>query len=129
MRTGRIGVAAIGWLLLIFGGAMALIIGKDDINVIITGIFASLGGIYVLSLVDPASKQFIGSGWPVNLCRLSAGIIGLLMVISGLIGLINGIREIMIMPNISGISLILIGIIPACLGFYILNITIYGSQS
>lgn len=129
MRPGRTGAAATGWLLLVFGGAMALIIGKDDLNVIVTGILASFGGIYVLSLVDSATKQFIGSGWPVNFCRLSAGIIGLIMLISGLIGSIDGIREMMVVPSMMGLSLILTGFIPLCLGFYMLNLTIYGVRS
>jgi hypothetical protein len=128
MKPGRTGTAATGWMLLIFGGAMALVIGKGDINVIVTGIFASFGGIYVLSLVDPATRGFIGSGWPVNLCRLSAGIIGLLMLVSGLIGSIDGIREIMIIPNVAGISLVFIGLVPLCWGFYILYLTINGVQ-
>jgi hypothetical protein len=126
MNPGRIGAAATGWFLLIFGCAMALIIGKGDINVIITGIVALFGGIYVLSLVDPSTRQFIGSGWPVNLCRLSAVIISLIMLISGLIGSINGIREMMIMPNVAGISLVLFSLVPLCLGFYVLDLTIHG---
>ena len=76
------------------GGAMALVIGKGDITVITTGLMIAFSGIYVLSLVKPASKQFIGTGWPEIFCRISAVIAGLIMVTSGFISSTSGIRDI-----------------------------------
>jgi hypothetical protein len=129
MNSGRTIAAATGWLLLILGGVMALILGKGDIIVITAGIITAFGGIYVLSLVDPDTKQFMGDGWPARLCRLFAGIVGLLMVFSGLIGSIDGIRETLIFQDPTGLSLILIGLLPFCWGIYILNLAIAGVQS
>jgi hypothetical protein len=128
MNSGRTIAAVTGWLLLLLGGVMALIIGKEDAIVITAGIITSFGGIYVLSLVDPATKQFMGGGWPARLCRLFAGIVGLLMASSGLIGLIDGIKETLISHDPAGFSLILVGLLPFCLGIYILNLAIAGVQ-
>ncbi len=129
MKPRRTATVATGWLLVIIGGTMALVIGKGDLTVITAGIFTSFGGIYVLSLVDPATRQFIGNEWIARLCRLSAGIMGMLMAFSGLIGSINGIRETMIFHNPTGLSLIFIGLLSFCWGIYILNLTIIGIQS
>jgi hypothetical protein len=128
MNSGRTIAAATGWLLLLLGGMMALIIGKEDIIVITVGIITSFGGIYVLSLVDPATKQFMGDGWPARLCRLFAGIVGLIMAFSGLIGSIDGIKETLIFQDPAGFSLILVGLLPFCFGIYILNLAIAGVQ-
>lgn len=129
MKPKIITTIATGWLLVILGGAMALIIGKGDLIVITAGIFTSFGGLYVLSLVDPATRQFIGNIWIARLCRLSAGIIGMLMAFSGLIGSINGIRETMIFHNPTGLGLIFIGLLPFCWGIYILNLAVIGIRS
>ena len=129
MKPGRTGATVTGWLLLILGGAMALIIGKGDLNVISAGIFTSFGGIYVLSLVDPTTRQFIGDGWPAKFCRLSAVVVGLLMLVSGLIGSIDGIRETLIFQNTQGLSFALIGLLPICWGIYIVKLVIGGVRS
>lgn len=44
--------------------------GKGDITVITAGLLIVFSGVYVLSLVKPASKQFIGAGWPEKFCRI-----------------------------------------------------------
>jgi hypothetical protein len=128
MKTGRI-IATTGWLLLLLGGVMALIIGKGDVLVISAGIITSFGGIYVLSLVDPGTRQFMGNGWMARFCRLSAGIVGLLMAFSGLLGSIDGIRDVTILQDSTGFSLIFIGLLPFCWGIYILGLAIAGIQS
>jgi len=128
MMPGRIAIVATGWLLVMLGGAMALIIGKGDFIVITAGIFTSFGGLYVLSLVDPAARQFMGNGWPTRLCRSSAGAVGLLMAFSGLSSSMDGIRKATIYHNSTGLSLILVGLLPLCWGIYILNLAITGFQ-
>ena len=105
---------------------MALIVGKGDLTVISAGIFTSFGGIYVLGLVDPTTKQFIGDGWPAKLCRLSAVAVGLLMLVSGLIGSIDGVRETLIIQNTQGLSFVLIGLLLFCWGVYIVKLAASG---
>jgi len=129
MGLGRIGALATGRLLLILGGAMVLIIGKGDITVIIAGLLIALGGIYVLSLVNPATKQFMGIGWPEKFCRISAVIAGLLMVASGSISSTGGIRDLFIFHNYSGLNFMLIGLLPLGWGLYILKLAINGIKS
>ena len=111
------------------GGAMALITGKGDITVITAGLLIVFSGVYVLSLVKPASKQFIGVGWPEKFCRISAVAIGLIMVASGFISSTSGIRDILIFYDFAGIYFVLIGLLPFGWGLYILKLAIYGVRS
>lgn len=129
MKPRRATIVATGWLLVILGGMMALVVGKGDLIVITAGIFTSFGGLYVLSLVDSATRQFIGNGCLARLCRLFAGIVGMLMVVSGLIGSINAIRETMTFHNPAGLGLVFFGLLSFGWGIYILNLTIIGVQS
>ncbi len=126
MRSGRIGAIATGLMLLILGGTIALIIGKGNIIMIIAGLLMVLGGLYIYSLINPATKRFMGTGWPESLCRISAATVGLLMVASGLSGSIGGIREIIMFQNSAGLNLVLIGLLPLCWGLYILKLTAKG---
>jgi len=90
---------------------MVLILGKGDITVIIAGLLIALGGVYVLSLVNPGTKRFMGTGWPEKICRTSAVIVGLLMVASGLISLIDGLRDMLIFHNHARLIFVLIGLL------------------
>ncbi|MFZ2535089.1 hypothetical protein [Methanothrix sp.] len=129
MIRGRSAATATGWLLLMLGGAMALITGKGDITVITAGVLIVFSGVYVLSLVKPASKQFIGAGWPEKFCRISAVAIGLIMVASGFISSISGIRDILISYDFTGIYFVIISLLPFGWGLYILKLAIYGVRS
>jgi len=129
MKVGRSGATATGWLLLMLGGAMALVIGKGDITVITTGLLIAFSGIYVLSLVQPASKQFIGTGWPEKFCRISTVIAGLIMVASGFISSTGGIRDVLISNTFTGLNFVMIGLLPLGWGLYILRLAIYGVRS
>ena len=129
MGLGRTGALATGRLLLILGGVMVFIIGKGDITVITAGLLTALGGIYILSLVNPATKQFMGIGWPEKICRISAVIVGLLMAASGLISSINSITDMLITHNYSGLNFLLIGLLPLGWGLYILKIAVNGVKS
>ena len=129
MRLGRAGALATGRLLLILGGVMVLIIGKGDITVITAGLLIVLGGIYVLSLVSPATKQFMGTGWPEKLCRISAVIAGLIMVASGSISSTGGIIDMIAYHNYSGLNIMLIGLLPLGWGLYILKLATSGIKS
>lgn len=129
MRLGRTGALATGRLLLILGGVMVLIIGKGDITVITAGLLIVLGGIYILSLVNPATRQFMGTGWPEKFCRISAVIVGLLMVASGSISSTGGIRDMFIFHSYSGLNFVLIGLLLIVWGLYILKLAINGVKS
>ena len=129
MGLGRTGALATGRLLLILGGVMVFIIGKGDITVITAGLLTALGGIYILSLVNPATKQFMGTGWPEKICRISAVIVGLLMAASGLISSIGSITDMLITHNYSGLNFLLIGLLPLGWGLYILKIAANGVKS
>lgn len=126
MSLGRTGALATGRLLLILGGVMVLIIGKGDITVITAGLLVALGGIYILSLVNPATKQFMGTGWPEKICRISAVIVGLLMTASGLISSIDSITDILISHYYSGLNFQLIGLLLLGWGLYILKLVANG---
>ncbi len=115
--------------MLMLGGAMALVIGKGDITVITTGLLIAFSGIYVLSLVQPASKQFIGTGWPEKFCRTSTVIAGLIMVASGFISSTGGIRDVLISNTFTGLNFVIIGLLPLGWGLYILRLAIYGVRS
>ncbi len=108
---------------------MALILGRGDITVITAGLLMALGGIYIYGLVSPATRQFMGAGWPETLCRISAVIVGLLMMASGLCGSIGGLRDMLILQNPVGLNLMLIGFLPLCWGLYILKLAIKGIPS
>jgi len=129
MGLGRTGTLATGRLLLILGGVMVLIIGKGDITVITAGLLIASGGIYILSLVNPATRQFMGSGWAEKFCRISAVISGLLMMASGAISSTGGIRDIFTFHNDSGLNFLLIGILPLAWGLYIFKLAINGVKS
>ena len=129
MELGRTGALATGRLLLILGGVMVFIIGKGDITVITAGLLTALGGIYILSLVNPATKQFMGIGWPEKICRISAVIVGLLMAASGLVSSIDSITDIIITHNFSGLNFLLISLLPLGWGLYILKIAANGVKS
>lgn len=129
MGLGRTGALATGRMLLMLGGVMVLIIGKGDITVITAGLLIALGGIHILSLVNPATKQFIGIGWPEKFCRISAVIAGLLMVASGLISSTGGIRDLFLFHNYSGLNVMIISILPLGWGLYILKLAINGIKS
>jgi hypothetical protein len=116
-------------LLLILGGVMALIIGKGDVTVIAAGLLIVLGGIYVLSLASPATKQFMGTGWPEKLCRISAVLAGLIMVASGSISSTGGIIDMITFHNYSGLNIMLIGLLPLGWGLYILKLATGGINS
>jgi hypothetical protein len=128
MRLGRTGVVATGRLMLILGGAMVLIIGKGDITVVSAGLLIVLGGIYILSLVSPATKQFMGTGWPEKFCRICAIISGLLMMASGIISSTGGIRDMLIFHNSAGLNFVIIGLLPLGWGIYISKLAISGVQ-
>ncbi|MCX6678186.1 MAG: hypothetical protein NTU95_09630 [Methanothrix sp.] len=108
---------------------MVLIIGKGDITVITAGLLIVLGGTYILSLVNPATRQFMGTGWPEKICRISAVIVGLLMAASGLISSTGGIRDMLIFHNYSGLNFLLIGLLPLGWGLYILKLVANGVKS
>jgi len=129
MGLGRTGALATGRLLLILGGVMVFIIGKGDITVITAGLLTALGGIYILSLVNPATKQFMGAGWPEKSCRISAVIVGLLMAASGLISSINSITDMLMTHSFSGLNFLLIGLLPLGWGLFILKIAANGVKS
>lgn len=129
MSLERTGALATGRLLLILGGVMVLIIGKGDITVITAGLLIVLGGTYILSLVNPATRQFMGTGWPEKICRISAVIVGLLMAASGLISSTGGIRDMLIFHNYSGLNFLLIGLLPLGWGLYILKLVANGVKS
>jgi hypothetical protein len=129
MRLGRTGALATGRLLLILGGVMVLIIGKGDITVITAGLLIVLGGTYILSLANPATRQFMGAGWPEKICRISAVIVGLLMATSGIISSTGGIRDVLIVPNYSGLNFLLIGLLSLGWGLYILKLAVNGVKS
>ncbi len=126
MGLGRIGAIATGLLLMILGGTMALILGRGDFTVITAGLLMVLGGVYVYGMVSPATRQFIGTGWPETLCRIAAAIVGILMIASGFFGSFGGIREILVFQNSEGFNLVLIGILPLCWGLYILKLVAVG---
>jgi len=128
MRPGRRGATATGRILLVLGGMMVLILGKGDITVIIAGLLIALGGVYVLSLVNPGTKRFMGTGWPEKICRTSAVIVGLLMVASGLISLIDGLRDMLIFHNHARLIFVLIGLLSFGWGLYISKIAMHGIQ-
>lgn len=129
MRLGRTGALVTGRLLLILGGVMVLIIGKEDITVITAGLLIVLGGTYILSLVNPATRQFMGTGWPEKICRISAVIVGLLMATSGIISSTGGIRDMLIFANYSGLNFLLIGLLLLGWGLYILKLAANGCRS
>ncbi|MDD1748851.1 MAG: hypothetical protein LUO89_03150 [Methanothrix sp.] len=129
MGPGRTGAVATGQLLLLLGAVMVLIIGKEDFTVIIAGLLIVLGGIYILSLVNPATKQFMGTGWPEKVCRISAVIAGLLMVASGSISSTGSIRDMLVFHSYSGLNLLLISLLPLGWGLYILMLAINGVKS
>ena len=108
---------------------MVLIIGKGDITVITSGLLVVLGGTYILSLVNPATRQFMGTGWPEKFCRISAVIVGLLMATSGIISSTGGIRDMLIFPNYSGLNFLLIGLLSLGWGLYILKLAVNGVRS
>lgn len=129
MGLGRTGALATGRLLLILGGVMVFVIGKGDITVITAGMLTALGGIYILSLVNPTTKKFVGIGWPEKICRISAVIVGLLLAASGLISTTGGIRDFFIFHNYSGLNFLLIGLLPLVWGLFILTIAANGVKS
>ncbi len=129
MGLGRTGALATGRMLLILGAVMVLIIGKGDIKVITAGLLIALGGIYILSLVNPVTRQFMGTGWPEKFCRISAAIIGLLMAASGLISSIDSITDMLTSHNISEFSILLIGFLMLGWGLYILKLAANGVES
>ena len=111
------------------GAAMSLVIGKGDIIVITVGIVIVFAGIYALSLVNPATAQFMGVGWPETICRISAFIAGLLMMASGFISSTGGIRDMLIFHNLAGLNLAIIGLLPLGWGLYIIKLAKNGVQS
>lgn len=129
MKLGQIGAKATGRLMLILGGAMVLLIGKGDILVITSGMLIGLGGIYILSLVNPTTKRFMGSGWPEKICRISAVLTGLMVASSGLISTMGRIEDMLVIHSLAGLNIVLICLLPLVLGVYILKLAIYGIQS
>jgi len=129
MKPGRTGALATGRVLLILGGVMVLVIGKGDIAVIATGMFFALAGIYILSLVNTVTKQFMGTGWPEKFCRIGAFIAGLLLIASGLVSAIDIITDIYISGNCSGLGILLISFLPFGWGLYILLLATNGVNS
>lgn len=129
MKPGRTGALATGRLLLILGGVMVLVIGKGDIAVITAGMFFALAGIYILSLVNTATKQFMGTGWPEKLCRIGAIIAGLLLIASGLVSSMDIIADIYISGNCSGLGILVISFLPFGWGLYILLLATNGVNS
>jgi len=129
MKPGRTGALATGRVLLILGGVMVLVIGKGDIAVIATGMFFALAGIYILSLVNTATKQFMGTGWPEKFCRIGAFVAGLLLIASGLVSAIDIITDIYISENYSGLGILVISFLPFGWGVYILLLATNGVNS
>lgn len=129
MKPGRTGALATGRVLLILGGVMVLVIGKGDIAVIAAGMFFALAGIYILSLVNTATKQFMGTGWPEKFCRIGAFIAGLLLIASGLVSAIDIITDIYISENCSGLGILVISFLPFGWGVYILLLATNGVNS
>lgn len=126
MELGKIGAVATGQLMLLLGMIMVMIIGKGDFAVIAAGLLIVFGGIYILSLVKPSTRQFMGPGWPEKFCRISAVIAGLLMVFSGLISSTGSIKDIYIFHDNSGLNILLVGLLLLCWGLYILKLAISG---
>ncbi len=108
---------------------MVLVIGKGDIAVIAAGMFFALAGIYILSLVNTVTKQFMGTGWPEKFCRIGAFIAGLLLIASGLVSAIDIITDIYISGNCSGLGILLISFLPFGWGLYILLLATNGVNS
>jgi predicted ABC-type exoprotein transport system permease subunit len=129
MKPGRTGALATGRMLLILGGVMVLVIGKGDIAVIAAGMFFALAGIYILSLVNTATKQFMGTGWPEKFCRIGAFIAGLLLIASGLVSALDIITDIYISENYSGLGILVISFLPFGWGLYILLLATNGVNS
>jgi hypothetical protein len=129
MKLGQTGAKATGQLMLILGGAMVLLIGKGDLLVITSGMLIGLGGIYILSLVNPATKRFMGAGWPEKFCRISAVLTGLLVASSGLICTMGGIEDMLVFHSLEGLNILLVCLLPLFWGFYILTLAIYGVHS
>jgi len=129
MKPGRTGALATGRVLLVLGGVMVLVIGKGDIAVIAAGMFFALAGIYILSLVNTVTKQFMGTGWPEKFCRIGAFIAGLLLIASGLVSAIDIITDIYISGNCSGLGILLISFLPFGWGLYILLLATNGVNS
>jgi len=129
MKPGRTGALATGRVLLVLGGVMVLVIGKGDIAVIAAGMFFALAGIYILSLVNTATKQFMGTGWPEKFCRIGAFVAGLLLIASGLVSAIDIITDIYISENYSGLGILVISFLPFGWGVYILLLATNGVNS
>lgn len=129
MRLGRTGALATGRLLLILGSVMVFIIGKGDIAVITAGLLTALGGMYILSLVNPVTKQFVGTGWPEKICQISAVIVGLLMAASGLISSTSSIKDMLVFHHYLGLNLLLISLPAFVWGLYIIMLAINGVKS
>lgn len=129
MKPGRTGALATGRALLILGGVMVLVTGKGDIAVIATGMLFALAGIYILSLVNTATKQFMGTGWPEKFCRIGAFVAGLLLIVTGSVSSIDIITDIYISGNCSGLGILVISFLPLGWGLYILSLAANGVDS
>lgn len=119
---------ATGLVLLILGGTMALITGKGDVTVITAGLIIAFGGTYVLSLVHPATKQFVGTGWTELVCRVSAVIAGLLMTASGFMGAAGCIGDMLAFNDLDWITCMIIGLVMLVFGLRLLKLAVYGVQ-
>lgn len=126
---GDVKVKATGWLLMTLGCAIVFVIGKGEFVALTAGLMIVLAGIYVLSLVYPDTRKFMGEGWTAALCRASAVIVGLLMVSSGLMGVIGSIEWYAIIPNQAGISSLSFGLLTLVWGSYILMLGIIGTPA
>ena len=126
---GKMGALATGQLLLALGVIMSLFIGRGDLTVTISGLVAAMGGMYILSLAHPATRQFIGVGWPERICRVSALLAGLLMAASGSISIAERFKDMLFLQAVPDYVLLLIGLLMLAWGLYILILAVWGVRS
>jgi len=126
---GRTGELATGQLMLALGVMMSLFIGRGDITVIVSGLLAAMGGMYILSLAHAPTRQFMGVGWPEKICRVSAFLAGLMMATSGSISILERFKVVFFMQAAADYAILLFALLSLAWGIYILMLAIRGRQS
>lgn len=124
-KTGRL---ATGQILLALGVMMALLIGRGDITVIVSGLLAAMGGMYILSLAHAPTRQFMGVGWPEKICRISAFLAGLLMAASGSISVAERLKGMLFLKGSPDYAILIIGLLSFGWGLYILALAVRGAR-
>lgn len=125
---GRTGELATGQLMLALGVMMSLFIGRGDITVIVSGLLAAMGGMYILSLAHPPTRQFMGVGWPEKICRISAFLAGLLMAASGSISVAERLKGMLFLKGSPDYAILIIGLLSFGWGLYILALAVRGAR-